>query len=182
MTRWISFLRGINVGGANLIRMPALKAVYESLGLSDVQTYLQSGNVIFSSHATDIPALEERIEQGITQTFALNIPVLIRTAADLQRLVDQNPFTHGRSEDPARLAVVFFQRPPNEAGLLRLAEFSDPVDEFLISGQEVFLFCPNGFGRSKLTNTFFEKKLGVFATARNWNTVNALLKLAKILD
>ncbi len=182
MTRWISLLRGINVGGANLIRMPALKLFYESLGLSDVQTYLQSGNVIFTSPATDIPALEERIEQGIAQTFGLNIPVLIRTAADLQRLVDRNPFTHGRSEDRARLAVAFLQRPPDEAGLRRLSEFTDPLDEFFVSGQEIFLFCPNGFGRSKLTNTFFEKKLAVLATARNWNTVNALLKLAKNMD
>jgi uncharacterized protein (DUF1697 family) len=113
------------------------------------------------------PAQAARIEQGIARNFGLNIPVLIRTAAELQCLVAENPFTHGRSEDPARLAVAFLQREPDKDSLKRLTEFSDPADEFVISGREVLLFCPNGFGRSRLTDAYFEKKLELRSTAHN---------------
>lgn len=179
MNFYVSFLRGVNVGGANPIRMPALKTVYESLGFSGVQTYLQSGNVVFSSPTNDAQTLAEQIEQAIRRAFGLPIPVFIRTAADLQRLVDRNPFTHGRSVDPARLHVTFLSRPPDPAERNKLAEYHDPVDEFALGEREVYLYCPNGYGRTKLSNTFFEKKLAVLATTRNWKTVNALLGIAK---
>lgn len=175
----ISMLRGINVGHQNQIRMAELKSLYESLGFSSVQTYVQSGNVVFESSDHNQNAATSIIEAALEQKYGSQIPVLIRTVEDFQHLIDANPFTHGRSEDRTKLHVTFLYRRPSEENIAKITGFKDPIDEFFLEDMEVFLFCPNGYGRTKLSNTFFEKKLAVAATTRNWNTVTTLLELAQ---
>lgn len=162
--------------------MAELKSLYESLEFTSVQTYVQSGNVVFQSPKSDPGATAAKIEAALNQKYGSEIPVLIRTPKDFQRLTDTNPFTHGRSEDRTKLHVTFLYQRPSKENIAKLTGYEDPVDEFVLDDLELFLFCPNGYGRTKLSNTFFEKKLGVPATTRNWNTVNTLLSMAEKLS
>jgi len=170
-------LRGINVSGQKKIRMADLKSLYESLGLAEVQTYVQSGNVIFESDESEIKKLKETIEAQIEATYGFSVPVLIRTGDDFQRLVGSKHFRMERSENPSRVMVTFLFESPEQSKLIELSVPENETCEFVIADQEIFLFCPDGYGRSKLSNNFFEKKLGVIATTRNWKTVNALYQI-----
>jgi uncharacterized protein (DUF1697 family) len=178
MSTFISMLRGINVSGVRKIAMPELKAVYEALGFTNVSTYVQSGNVVFDSPGTVAQQAASRIESAIQERFAFSVPVFIRSAADLRRIVETNPFLIPRRAVPARLYVTFLYETPDPSRLTGLASLDGAGDEFVIGEQEIFIFCPNGYGRSKLNNTIFENKLKMPATTRNWNTVRALLEMA----
>ena len=178
MITYISMLRGINVSGQKKIRMEALRSTYEKLELANVQTYLQSGNVVFDSTEGDPDRLAKQIEAQIEQDFGFSVPVLIRTGTDFLRIISQNPFLTARSEDPSHLYVTFLYDSPAPA-LTKQINFPGEGDEFVIGEKEVFLFCPNGYGRTKLNNNFFEKKLKLLATTRNWKTVNALYELTQ---
>ncbi len=179
MTTFISMLRGINVGGAKKVAMADLKAVYQSLGFENVVTYLQSGNVVFDSREGDRPGTAARIEAGIQERFRFDLPVFVREAVDFQRIVDGNRFITQKNADPAKLHVTFLYRAPDQGLLESLKVPAGETDEFITGQDEIFLHCPNGYGRTKLSNQFFESKLKVPATTRNWNTVLALLKLAR---
>jgi uncharacterized protein (DUF1697 family) len=178
MNTFISMLRGINVSGQKKIRMVELRDLYESLNLVDVETYLQSGNVVFDSTEGDASKLAELIEAQIEKAFGYAVPVFIRDADDFQRIIEGNPFLKKRNEDPTKLYVTFLYRSPSESRLNNLAIPNGEAAEFSIGDKEISLFCPNGYGRTKLSKSFFERKLGVPATTRNWKTVNALHKMA----
>jgi len=175
MKTFISMLRGINVSGQNKIHMANLKSLYESLGLMDVRTYVQSGNVVFDSREQDTVKLRQSIEAQIETTFGFFVPVLIRTANDFQRILESHPF---EQEDPTRVLVTFLYDRPVQSKWNDMSLYKDKVDEFALGEQEIFLFCPGGYGKTKLSNTFFEKKLDVVSTTRNWKTVNALYAMA----
>lgn len=168
-------LRGINVSGQKKIRMADLKSLYESLGLMNVQTYVQSGNVVFDSEEMDAEKLRKSIEAQIETTYGFPVPVLIRSGADFRRIIESHPFAE---EEQVRVLVTFLYERPEKSKLENLSHYEDKVDQFEIGEQEIFLFCPGGYGKSKLSNTFFERKLGVIATTRNWKSVNALLQMA----
>ena len=175
MQTYISLLRGINVSGQKKIRMTELQSLYESLGLTNVQTYVQSGNVVFDSVEQDATKLTKAIEAQIEATFGFSVPVLIRSADDFYRIIESHPF---KNEEPVRVLVTFLYEYPEQSKRDDLSEYKDKVDQFAIGEQEIFLFCPGGYGKTKLSNTFFEKKLDVVATTRNWKTVNALYAMA----
>jgi uncharacterized protein (DUF1697 family) len=175
MQTYISMLRGINVGGQNKVRVADLKSLYESLGLGNVQTYVQSGNVVFDSEEQDVEKLRNSIETQIETALGFSIPVMIRTADDFQRVIESHPFAN---EDPIRVLVTFLYEHPERSRWDELSFYKDKVDQFALGEQEIFLFCPGGYGRTKLSNTFFEKKLGVVATTRNWKSVNTLYEMA----
>ena len=179
LTPFISLLRAVNVSGQNPIRMPELKSVYESLGLQQVTPYLQSGNVVFTCETTDDAALQTQIEAAILSHWGLVVPVLIRSLPEFQQLVDSHPFTPQQLSDPSRVAAVFLSAVPRSEAAQQLVLPAASTDWFKLDGCTVYLHCPDGFGRTKLTNAFFEKKLQVTATSRNWNTVNALLEMVK---
>ncbi len=171
---YISLLRGINVSGQKKILMANLRALYETLGFANVQTYVQSGNVIFTSEAADQPGeLAMRIQSGINARYGFEVPVFIYTPADFARILAANPFPQA---DRARLMVTFL------AGPLPLPEtLSIPAsgrDEYVFGEQEIYIHCPDGFGNSKLSNNLWEQKLKRTATTRNWNTVSALYRMA----
>ena len=178
MNTFISMLRGINVSGQKKIRMAELSSLYESLGLVQVRTYVQSGNVVFASPEPDGSKLAKLIETQIEQSFGFAVSVFMRDNRDFQRIIEHNAFLSDRNEDPAKLHVTFLYRRPGESERRDLIVPSDQADEFIVGEQEIFLFCPNGYGRTKFSNNFFERKLKVSATTRNWKTVTVLAKLA----
>ena len=177
MTTYVALLRAINLGSRNKVSMADLRTLFGALGFEDVSTYVQSGNVVFRGRgaAADVTAA---IEDRIRSELGLDVTVLVRTGAQLAKLVDANPFA-GRDVDPATLHVTFLAEKPASARVRGLDPARSEPDEFRVAGREVYLRCPNGYGRSKLTNAYFEKGLGVAATTRNWRTVTKLVELAR---
>jgi uncharacterized protein (DUF1697 family) len=177
MNTFISLLRAVNVAGKT-IRMADVKTLYEGMGFANVRTYLQSGNVVFDSSEADGGALSAAIEGQLVHSLGVSAAVLNHAAQEWQRIVNMNPFLHGRMEDPAWLHVTFLKGTPLISRLTALKVPEGETDEFRVGEKEIYLFCPNGYGRTKLSNTFFERKLDLTATTRNWNTVMALLSMA----
>jgi uncharacterized protein (DUF1697 family) len=178
MKPYISLLRGINVSGQNKIRMEDLRRLHAELGLQKVRTYVQSGNVVFESGESDTSNLAEQIETQIASKLVLTVPVLLRSVVEFSRILNTNPFLTGRQEDPGQLYVTFLSSLPDPVIAAGLQPPAGETDEFVIIGQEIFLFCPNGYGRTKLSNNWFERKLNRVATTRNWKTVNTLYQMA----
>jgi len=179
MTTYISILRGINVSGQKLIRMEDLRKLYEGLGFTDVTTFIQSGNVIFNTvHAVSENSLSEKIEKAIEEKYSFFVPVIIRTADEIQAILLSNPFLDEEDIDREKLHVTFLDEVPNPALSADIKANNPSPDRFVIKGRDVYLYCPGGYGNTKLSNTFFEKKLKVHATTRNWKTVGKLAELA----
>jgi uncharacterized protein (DUF1697 family) len=173
---YVALLRGINVGGNNMLPMKDLAAMFEKAGCADVRTYIQSGNVIFRADADVAARIPDVIAKAIAARSKIKIPVVVRTAADLRRVAEKNPFLR-RGVDVDKLHVVFLAAKPASAALSALDPKRSPPDEFAAEGGEVFLHCPNGYGRSKLSNAYFDAKLATTSTVRNWRTVLKLLEL-----
>lgn len=172
MTTYVALLRGVNVGGANKVPMKELKAIFEARGHADVVTYIQSGNVVFTSGAKE-PVIAKELVADINATFGFDVPVVIRTRAQLAAVLRANPYLSAKA-DLSKLYVMFLGAEPTATAIATLDPERGAPDEFTVRGREVFLHLPSGAGRSKLTIDWFEKKLGTVATARNWNTVNKL--------
>jgi uncharacterized protein (DUF1697 family) len=180
MMTWICLLRGINVSGQNSIKMVDLCRVFEELGCKKVQTYVQSGNVVFESDEFSEAPLASRLEQGIESAFNACIPIILRHHLELVRVVTQNPFLAGGQADTSTLYVTFFHSQPLPGKIENLARPAGCDDEFRIGEREVFLSCPGGYGKSKLSNSFFEKKLSIGSTTRNWKTLTTLFQMTEI--
>ena len=176
MTTYAALLRGINLGSHAKIKMPDLRQLMLDLGHADVQTYLQSGNIVFTADDQDTDRLAQQIEQRITRDLDLAVPVLLRSHAELTRIVAENPYLKQRS-DPATLHVTFLAAAPAHERLAGLDPAFGEPDAFTIVGREIYLACPNGYGRTKLSNTLFERRFRVGATTRNWKTVTELHEL-----
>lgn len=175
MVAYIAMLRGINVSGKNTIKMADLQALFVGLGHTDVITYIQSGNVVFRSTAKGAPALSAAIEQRITREFGFEVPVVIRTKTEFAKVIAANPFD---DVDLAKVHVTFLAKKPAVALVRALADHQSPPDDFRIAGSEIYLHCPQGYGNTKLNNSFWERKMKVGATTRNWKTVTKLAELA----
>lgn len=174
----IAFLRGVNIAGHTMISMKELPDLFLKLGLGDVKTYIQSGNIIFKNGTgLDDAFLEEKIEQEIKQKFDAKVSVMVRSVSDLKSLASRNPFLKEPDFDPSRMAVIFLQEKASQDGINKVKDIDYPPDKFRISGREIFLYCPNGFGRTKLYTNFFEKKMGVIGTSRNWKTISTIVDM-----
>ena len=175
MVKYISMLRGINISGHKLIKMEELRALYESLGFENVRSYIQSGNVIFECPDSDVSELEMKIENEIEETFGFPVNVTIRTKKEFQEVIENNPFYgETRREDIKKLHVTFLSDTPTASSLQEIEGSTYGPDQMVIAGKEIYVFCPDGYGRTKFTNNFFEKKLKLSATSRIWKTVNRL--------
>ena len=172
MPRFVALLRGVNVGGKNKLAMSELRTLVESLGYTDVRTFIQSGNVLFS---TDETVVAPDLQRSIEARFGLAIAVVLRSAAELELVVGADPFPEA---ERARVHVGFMTaRPPAEAvAALDHARFLP--EEFIVSGRELYLHLPSGMARTKLP-AYLGRALGVPTTLRNWNTVTKLLELAR---
>jgi uncharacterized protein (DUF1697 family) len=170
MPGYVALLRGINVGGGNAVAMADLRSVFESLGHSDVGTYIQSGNVTFR---TDRPVRPETIEAALVERFGFDVAVVLREASDLARIVRANPFG---TVDPKHLHVGFLAANPTA----QVAKGLDPAacapEEFVLRGCEIYLHLPDGMGRARLP-TYLDRRLKIPTTIRNWNTVVKLAEL-----
>jgi uncharacterized protein (DUF1697 family) len=173
-TRHVSLLRGINVGGHNMVSMARLRALYEALGCEDVATYLQSGNVVFRRDR-DPAGVGRGVERAIKRELGLDVRVLDRTHADLAEIVEVDPFPKA---DPSRRLVMFLSAPPGKEIAREIGHVTLGPDEARLIGRELHLHCPDGVGNSKLPGLLNERRLGVTATARNWRTVTRLLELS----
>ena len=166
--------------GHNSIKMKDLLILYRDLGFNDASTYIQSGNVVFNDKEDLLPSdISLKIRKSITVKFNYDIQVLIRTIPQMERLISLNPFLTEESFSPSRMAVILLEEKPTEAQIQKVINIDYPPDKFKIVNREVFLYCPNGFGKSKLYTNFFEKKMNVTGTARNWKTITTLLDLAQ---
>ena len=178
MQTYISILRGINVSGHKMIKMDTLRGIYESMGFKHVQTYIQSGNVVFQGKKIQHQELEKKISKKIQETFGHEVPVLIKEAEELRGVLNNNPFLQKRKEDVSKLHLTFLSGEPEQVKIDKMKEGNYASDEFIVDGRNIYLFCPHGYGNTKLNNSFFENKLKLVATTRNWKTINELLTIA----
>ncbi|AWS42979.1 DUF1697 domain-containing protein [Streptosporangium sp. 'caverna'] len=177
MSKQVALLRGINVGGRNKVGMAPLRELLEGFGYDEVRTHLQSGNVVFST-AEKPERAAKRIAEGVSEQFGVQVPVLTRSRADLQKIVKAHPLS-GIASDPARLLVTFLSAAPKAKLVKEVDPASYTPDVFRFEGgREIYVWCPNGVHKTKLGHAFWEKRLGVTATARNWRTVERLLEMA----
>lgn len=178
MKTYIALLRGINVSGQKKIKMADLKSHLEELYFKNIQTYIQSGNVVFEFEDKPPEELEKAILEKIKEKYAFEVPVLLKTPADLAHILTHNPFLNGRNEDITKLFVTFLFEKPASEKVEKLKEVNYSPEEYVVEEKDIYFFSPNGYGRAKMNNSFFEKKLKVFATTRNWKTVNKLKEMA----
>ena len=176
MPAFIALLRGVNVGG-NTLRMERLRAACAELGAKDARTYVQSGNIVFSAPGS-ASRWAAALERKLVGESRLAVSVIVKTAAEMAKVVAGNPFVSEKGIDPTKLHVTFLQRAPAKAALKQLDSLSAGADRLKVAGTAIYLHCPNGYGRTKLSNTALEKALGVRATTRNWNSVNKLCDMA----
>jgi uncharacterized protein (DUF1697 family) len=177
MTVFVAMLRGVNVGG-NSLKMDWLREACEGIGLGDVRTYVQSGNIVFSSGASAAklgPALKKLID---AQT-RLPVTVVIRSAPEMAKIVAGNPFARQKGVDLAKLHVTFLGKAPVKPAREKLDALAGTRDEYRLAGQEIYLHCPVSYGQTRLSNTAIEKALAIGATTRNWNTVTTLCEMAR---
>lgn len=179
MQTYVSILRGINVSGQKKILMADLKTLYEKLGFKEVSTYIQSGNVVFKvdGKLRDIE-LVQKIESAISKKYDFHVPVIIRSEEELKKIISSNPFLKEKEIDVKKLHVTFLSEIPAKENVADIESINYLPDQFIISGKEIYLHIPISYGETKLSNNFFEKKLKIKATTRNWNTVNKLFEMA----
>lgn len=183
-TVYIAFLRGINVGGKNIIKMAELKKMFEAMGFQNVQTYIQSGNVLFAAHE-DEKTLTRSIEHQIEKVFGFNAKVVLRTAEELERIIENSPFPRQAIEEAEELTkvesyyVALLDNEPLVENTGKFGAYKGETDEFRIIGREVYMLFYNSIRNSKLAGKL--DKLQVSSTVRNWKTINKLLELAKDL-
>lgn len=175
---YVALLRGINVGGANKLPMKELAALFAAAGAKDGRTCIQSGNVVFKATGHVVAHLANTISEAIEEGFGLKVPVLLRSRAELEAVLDANPFL-ARASNPKALHVMFLSDHPSDERVAALDPQRSPPDEFAVLGREVYLHCPKGIARSKLTTAWIDRALGTVATVRNWNTVNALVEMCR---
>jgi uncharacterized protein (DUF1697 family) len=178
MPVYVAMLRGINVGGHNLIKMEGLRAAFAALGFDDVRTYVQSGNIVFQTATTATARLAKKTSKKILDAFGLDVPVLIRTADELSEVLKSNPLLKRTGIDETKLHVTFLAAASPKQTDEILKPLAGQSELFAVRGTEIYLYCPGGYGSTKLSNGAIEKKLSVHATTRNWNTVNVLTAMA----
>jgi uncharacterized protein (DUF1697 family) len=177
----VSLLRGVNVGG-HIIKMDALRSLYESLGLRKVETFIQSGNVVFTTQARDRTALTKRIADAIEEKFGFPCYVILRNTAELRDALARNPFAERLDIDPAKLLISFLGSDPDPQGCSKVRALDIRPEELHIDGREVYVYFTNGMARPKLSWSLLGKYLKSPATGRNLTTVRKLLAIAERLE
>ncbi|GJM31627.1 MAG: hypothetical protein DHS20C18_06280 [Saprospiraceae bacterium] len=178
MQTYIALLRGINVSGQKKIKMAELKSHLETLDFEDVQTYIQSGNIVFKAAAKSSKALGQLIEKKLQDKYSFHVPTLVKTPEELDYVLLNNPFLEDPEKETKRMYVTFLgeEPSPDRIELLKTVDYSP--EAYHLDGKNIFFYSPNGYGRAKMNNNFFENKLKVAATTRNWNTVNKLFEMS----
>ncbi|MBS2210376.1 DUF1697 domain-containing protein [Carboxylicivirga mesophila] len=176
MPKYISILRGINVGGKRKILMKELKDLYKELGFTNVVSYIQSGNLIFNANEATISSIEQRVSKAILERFGYNVPVLVLSNLEWKRMVSENPFS---SHDINKLHVTLLKDLPTEYDVEVFKSKDFAPDLYHLNGQYIYIKCDGKYHQSKLSNTAIERHLKVEATSRNWKTV---IKISELLN
>jgi uncharacterized protein (DUF1697 family) len=182
MKTYISILRGINVGGNRILKMNDLRKMYADLGFIDSQTYIQSGNVVFRYRNVNPEELESMITQEILNKYNLEVPVIVKDGNELKTIAANNPFISEMRYGIDHLHVTLLSSNPDPCKFDKIKNGNFYPVEFRLLGSAVYLYCPEGYGKSKLTNGFLENKLGLKATTRNWRTLTELVQMAENID
>ena len=178
----ICMLRGVNLGPYHRIKMDALRTLCESSGLTGVQTYVQSGNVVFHTKERNLIKLAKRIEDGIEKQFGFRPAVVLRTTAELRQVVARNPFGKRKGIEPAKLLVDFLAIEPDQHAGEELEKIKADPEELHLDGRELYIYFPNGMGRSKLPWARIDRAVKTSGTGRNWNTVTKLFEMAEKME
>jgi len=174
---YVALLRGINLGARNRLAMADLRTLLDDLGYDDVRTHLQSGNAVFATTTRSAAAVEKAVEAAIEKTTGLRIRVLVRSAAQLAKVLAADPLG-GRATDHSRYMVVFLEKPVTKKALADVDPDSYLPEEFAVDGKHLYLWLPDGSHASKLARLMSEKKLGGAGTMRNWRTVGKLAEMS----
>jgi uncharacterized protein (DUF1697 family) len=177
MKKYLALLRGVNVSGKNLIKMKDFQAILQENGLDNVTTYIQSGNIIFESQLSDNKEVENKISQLISKKYGFDVPVIILTLTKLENLIEYNPFSAEANEEPTKVLISFFTDLPSTELINKFKAVNYETERFKFEGKYAYLYCMNGYGKAKINNNFFENKLKVKATTRNWKTVLKLFEM-----
>ncbi|HYX08742.1 MAG TPA: DUF1697 domain-containing protein [Bacteroidales bacterium] len=178
METYISLLRGINVGGKNSVSMETIRSVYAMLGLDNIQTYVQSGNIVFNS-LRDAEELSVMISNGIARASGFPVEVILRKYDVWKEMIRHNPFAGRKEINEKHIYFTLLKREPKPELLKSISHQDFLPDEWHYYDETIYLYCPNGYGRTKINNNFFERKLKVPATTRNRKTVLKLTELAE---
>ncbi len=178
----ISMLRAVNVGGHSKIKMDALRALYTSLKFDNPQTYLQSGNVIFKTSESKLDVVAKRIQSAIEKKFACRTEIILRTTAELRSVVAKNPFSKRPNIEPSKLLIAFLASDPGDAARKILQEQKFSPEELHVAGRELYIYFPDGMGKSKLPWPRIYKILNTPGTGRNWTSVTKMLEMAENLE
>jgi uncharacterized protein (DUF1697 family) len=181
MQIYIAILRGVNVSGHKKLPMAELRELLAELKYRDIRTYIQSGNIVFGSDAKDSSVFAAQIAKKIKEKYGFDVPVLTRTVTEMKQALESNPFLKEKNTDPEKLHITFLDEAPSKENFDKANAYSCEPDRFHIHGREVYVYCPNGYGNTKLSNTFFENKLKVNATTRNLKTVRELVRMGEEL-
>jgi uncharacterized protein (DUF1697 family) len=177
---FVALLRGINVGGNNKLPMKELVAIFERAGCLGVRHYIQSGNVVFGAREELGRRISSLVAKAIARDHGFEVPVIVRTAAEIRKVAKANPFLRGDGDvEPKTLHVMFLADAPAKDRASALDANRSPPDAFAIKGREIYLSLPNGAARTKLTNAYFDAALRTTSTARNWNTVLELARMSE---
>jgi len=179
MHTYICLLRGINVSGQKKIKMADLKESLEKLNFKDVVTYIQSGNIVFKSEITSISELEKQIHDTILKDFGFDVPTLVKTPQQVSDAFEHNPFEKDATKDPKLFYVVFLKNKPQAENIAHLKSYDYSPEAYVLKDKIIYFYAANGAGNAKMSNNFFENKLKVQATTRNWRTTLKLIELSQ---
>jgi uncharacterized protein (DUF1697 family) len=178
----ICMLRGVNVGGRNMIKMEALRGLCESLRFRGACTHLQSGNVVFQAAAGAVAKAAAKLEKEIERACGFHSDVILRTPAELRAIVAKNPYAGRAGVDPAKFLVYFLARDPGDEARAKVGKIETGPEELHVAARELYIYFPNGMARPKLSLPALERALKTPATGRNWNTVSKLLEIAEGME
>lgn len=171
MTTYVALLRAINLGGRNRVRMADLRELLSDLGFQDARTLLQSGNVVFESDGEGGARLENTLEEALEEHLGVSTDFFVRTTDEWDAIVAKNPFPKEAENDPSHLLVMLLKRAPQGEEVASLRESLKGREVVEVVGRQAYIVYPDGIGRSRLTTSVVEERLGTRATGRNWNTM-----------
>jgi uncharacterized protein (DUF1697 family) len=177
MDRYVALLRGINVSGQKIIKMEMLKQIFEQMKFKNVRTYIQSGNVLLDSPEADSGKLTKKIESGLEKSLGYDVPVMIRSISEIEKIIKQNPFQKVKLDDSLRLYISFLSEEPDDELKKQLLNSADAIATYKIMGREVYTLYKRTKAKHPFSNNFVEKKLKVKATTRQWNVLKELFDL-----
>jgi len=174
--KFIALLRGINVAGQKKIKMEDLRNQLEKLDYTNIKTYIQSGNIVFDCKNMDTKTIETQIKTLIKEHFGYDVPTLVRLGTEINDIISNNPY---QDVNHKSLYVTLLDSIPFKENIDLLESYNYDGEEYKILGKNIYFYVPKGYGKAKMDNNFFEKKLKTSATTRNWNTINKLAEMAK---